>query len=273
MSEKPASLRTRCRPGPALHPRRLRAIATVETACLAPADVLARLGLCQDFKGSTDPVAHSRQGSFRRASPSGCWPKVRAGCCIPVGAHTAEAAFDPMQLRLDASLAFIAPSVDRVDALGNELARLCMRVSCVGQRDKRTEKTAATTSSSTVQSKNSSECLTVTRPVAMKRQTTAASATAVPRTSCRFITPRRVTISFMRNAAVGGIVGGRPSNVDGGYFFLPRFLPSCASACSTASHSVFSTLMRAKYLLLASTRVHGVVAVEVRSTMSHTAVS
>jgi hypothetical protein len=57
-----------------------------------------------------------------------------------------------------------------------------------------------------------------------------------------------------------------------------RFLSACldgtlASPDSTAAQSVLNTLMRAKCLLLASTRVHGAPAVDVRSTMSHTAAS
>jgi hypothetical protein len=55
----------------------------------------------------------------------------------------------------------------------------------------------------------------------------------------------RWTLLHLPDRYVVGIVGGRSSGVDGGYFFLPRFLPLRASARSTASHSVFRTLMRA----------------------------
>src|SRR6185503_877615 len=56
------------------------------------------------------------------------------------------------------------------------------------------------------------------------------------------------------------------------FFFLP-FLPAASSAASSACTRVFSTLIRAKYLLLASTSVQGAPEVDVRSTMSQTAVS
>ncbi len=65
---------------------------------------------------------------FPAARPDGCWPQVRAARCIPVGTDGAEAAFDPLQPRLDAALTFIAPSLDRGDALGAKLGRLGMRV-------------------------------------------------------------------------------------------------------------------------------------------------
>ena len=49
---------------------------------------------------------------------------------------------------------------------------------------------------------------------------------------------------------------------------LARFSP-----LSIAATRVLSTLIRAKYLLLASTRVQGAVTVDVRSTISETATS
>ena len=62
-------------------------------------------------------------------------PKVRTRRGIPVGTHRAEAALDAVQFRLGATLSFIASRLDGVNALGDQLARLCVRMPRVGERD------------------------------------------------------------------------------------------------------------------------------------------
>jgi hypothetical protein len=71
--------------------------------------------------------------------------------------------------------------------------------------------------------------------------------------------------------AAHGSLGTLRSRYERSFFDFLCGFSTRSSACSSAPHSVFSTLIRANSLLLASTSVHGALAVEVRSTMSHTA--
>jgi hypothetical protein len=54
---------------------------------------------------------------------------------MPVGTHRAKTALDAVQFRLGATRSFITSSLDRLNALGDQLARRCVRIPRVGERD------------------------------------------------------------------------------------------------------------------------------------------